>query len=101
MLTRPADAREASGGHSKENPAVESQPSKPVWTWKQSYACSRMLRNYDASCAGSGRNGRVWKAGSVISPVMASVTLYTPDARCVSLLKLLLTNYCSYDAPIV
>jgi predicted DNA-binding helix-hairpin-helix protein len=26
---------------------------------------------------------------------------YTPDERCVSLLKLLLTNYCSYDAPIV
>jgi putative DNA modification/repair radical SAM protein len=47
---------------------------------------------YDASCASGG------KAGSSDDPVRMGVChSYTPDGRCVSLLKLLLTNHCIYD----
>jgi putative DNA modification/repair radical SAM protein len=54
---------------------------------------------YDASCASSGgpkrnaRNGR-----GVGSTTGAGIChSYTPDGRCVSLLKILLTNFCLYD----
>src|SRR4051812_8691011 len=52
---------------------------------------------YDASCASSGsRRPRV--EGSLGSTDgMGICHSYTPDGRCVSLLKLLLTNYCIYD----
>lgn len=47
---------------------------------------------YDASCASGG------KAGSSDDPERMGVChSYTPDGRCVSLLKILLTNYCIYD----
>src|SRR4051794_22140914 len=52
---------------------------------------------YDASCASSGRrrggNGR--GLGSTDS--MGICHSYAPDGRCISLLKILLTNYCIYD----
>ncbi len=54
---------------------------------------------YDASCASSGttkRNARV--SGGLGSTVGTGIChSYTPDGRCVSLLKILLTNYCVYD----
>jgi putative DNA modification/repair radical SAM protein len=52
---------------------------------------------YDASCASSGSNGT--RAGSRLGSTegMGICHSYTPDGRCVSLLKLLLTNYCIYD----
>lgn len=54
---------------------------------------------YDASCASSGttlRNSR--EAGGIGSTTPAGIChSYTPDGRCVSLLKILLTNYCTYD----
>lgn len=54
---------------------------------------------YDASCASSGstrRNAR--ELGGVGSTTGAGIChSYTPDGRCVSLLKILLTNYCTYD----
>jgi putative DNA modification/repair radical SAM protein len=54
---------------------------------------------YDASCASSGSKGR--KAalpGAVGSTTGAGIChSYTPDGRCVSLLKILLTNYCLYE----
>ena len=54
---------------------------------------------YDASCASSGttkRNSRNSKGiGSTIGTGICHS--YTPDGRCVSLLKILLTNYCTYD----
>ncbi|MDF1505963.1 putative DNA modification/repair radical SAM protein [Roseisolibacter sp. H3M3-2] len=53
---------------------------------------------YDASCASSGSKGRRATAGGVGSTEgMGICHSYTPDGRCVSLLKLLLTNYCLYD----
>ncbi len=54
---------------------------------------------YDASCASSGtvqRNSRDSKGiGSTTG--MGICHSYTPDGRCVSLLKILLTNFCIYD----
>jgi putative DNA modification/repair radical SAM protein len=53
---------------------------------------------YDASCASSGSKGRRATGGGVGSTEgMGICHSYTPDGRCVSLLKLLLTNYCLYD----
>jgi putative DNA modification/repair radical SAM protein len=54
---------------------------------------------YDASCASSGAP----KRSSLDGKGMGSTTgmgichSYTPDGRCVSLLKILLTNFCLYD----
>jgi putative DNA modification/repair radical SAM protein len=52
---------------------------------------------YDASCASSG--SKKTRAGSEIGSTegMGICHSYTPDGRCVSLLKILLTNYCIYD----
>ena len=53
---------------------------------------------YDASCASSGSKGRRAGPGGIGSTDgMGICHSYTPDGRCVSLLKLLLTNYCIYD----
>jgi putative DNA modification/repair radical SAM protein len=53
---------------------------------------------YDASCASAGSKGRKAAAGAVGSTTGAGIChSYTPDGRCVSLLKILLTNYCLYD----
>jgi putative DNA modification/repair radical SAM protein len=54
---------------------------------------------YDASCASSGSKGRKSKNGEGIGSTegMGICHSYTPDGRCVSLLKILLTNYCQYD----
>ncbi len=52
---------------------------------------------YDASCASSGsRRARV-EGGLGNTDGVGICHSYTPDGRCVSLLKLLLTNYCIYD----
>src|SRR5690348_11541821 len=52
---------------------------------------------YDASCASSGsRRARV-EGGLGNTDGTGICHSYTPDGRCVSLLKLLLTNYCIYD----
>ena len=54
---------------------------------------------YDASCASSGATRR----NSILGKGIGSTTgmgichSYTPDGRCVSLLKILLTNFCLYD----
>ena len=54
---------------------------------------------YDASCASSGapkRSSRN-KAGIGSTNGAGICHSYTPDGRCVSLLKILLTNFCLYD----
>ncbi|HEY4354611.1 MAG TPA: putative DNA modification/repair radical SAM protein [Acidobacteriaceae bacterium] len=52
---------------------------------------------YDASCASSGakRSGNGQGVGSTDGTGICHS--YTPDGRCVSLLKILLTNFCTYD----
>lgn len=52
---------------------------------------------YDASCASSGSR-RSAELGALGNTAACGVChSYTPDGRCVSLLKILLTNYCIYD----
>ena len=53
---------------------------------------------YDASCASSGISNRKAPKGGIGSAEGSGIChSYTPDGRCVSLLKILLTNYCIYD----
>lgn len=54
---------------------------------------------YDASCASSGAKGRNSRDGKGIGSTTGSgiCHAYTPDGRCISLLKILLTNHCIYD----
>src|ERR1041384_5946732 len=53
---------------------------------------------YDASCASSGTTTGNSREGGLGSTIGAGIChSYTPDGRCVSLLKILLTNYCIYD----
>ncbi len=52
---------------------------------------------YDASCASSGAKRTNTKTGLGNSDGTGICHSYTPDGRCVSLLKILLTNHCIYD----
>ncbi|MEN5264951.1 biotin synthase [Stenotrophomonas sp. HMSC10F06] len=54
---------------------------------------------YDASCASSGAGKRDSRTSGGIGSTegMGICHSYTPDGRCVSLLKILLTNFCIYD----
>ncbi|MDY7559861.1 putative DNA modification/repair radical SAM protein [Pseudomonas sp. 10B1] len=54
---------------------------------------------YDASCASSGapKRSSQGKSGLGATNGMGICHSYTPDGRCVSLLKILLTNFCLYD----
>ena len=54
---------------------------------------------YDASCASSGapKRSSEGKDGLGATTGMGICHSYTPDGRCVSLLKILLTNFCVYD----
>ncbi len=55
---------------------------------------------YDASCASSGGAKRDSLGGRGVGSVdggMGICHAYAPDGRCISLLKLLLTNFCVYD----
>ncbi|CUH79145.1 putative DNA modification/repair radical SAM protein [Tropicibacter naphthalenivorans] len=54
---------------------------------------------YDASCASSGGQKRDSRDGKGIGSVTGSgiCHAYAPDGRCISLLKILMTNFCIYD----
>ena len=54
---------------------------------------------YDASCASSGTDKRSSIGGRGIGSTEGSGIChsYAPDGRCISLLKILLTNFCVYD----
>lgn len=54
---------------------------------------------YDASCASSGAPKRSSRGKDGIGSTngMGICHSYTPDGRCVALLKILLTNFCLYD----
>ncbi len=53
---------------------------------------------YDASCASSGAPKRSAGKDGLGSTTGAGIChAYTPDGRCVSLLKILLTNFCLFD----
>ena len=54
---------------------------------------------YDASCASSGGQKRDSRDGKGLGSVTGSgiCHAYAPDGRCISLLKILMTNFCIYD----
>jgi putative DNA modification/repair radical SAM protein len=52
---------------------------------------------FDASCASSGSKRARPEGGLGNTTGIGICHSYTPDGRCVSLLKILLTNYCVYD----
>lgn len=54
---------------------------------------------YDASCASSGTTKRDSSASGGLGSTEGSgiCHAYAPDGRCISLLKILLTNFCIYD----
>jgi putative DNA modification/repair radical SAM protein len=54
---------------------------------------------YDASCAssGGGRRDSAATGGLGSTTGMGICHAYAPDGRCISLLKILLTNFCIYD----
>ncbi|MDB5438620.1 MAG: putative modification/repair radical protein, partial [Caulobacteraceae bacterium] len=67
---------------------------------RQKLAILADAAKYDASCASSGGKRRSSLDGSGIGAVeggMGVCHAYTPDGRCVSLLKILLTNFCVFD----
>ncbi len=55
---------------------------------------------YDASCASSGSVNKDSRKGKGIGSTSSGMGIchsYAPDGRCISLLKILLTNFCIYD----
>ena len=54
---------------------------------------------YDASCSSSGGSRRDSRKGDGLGSTTGSgiCHAYAPDGRCISLLKLLMTNYCVFD----
>ena len=78
----------------------EHERRRDPWTRR----CAKKLRiladaaKYDASCASSGAPKRKAGPDGLGSTTGAGIChAYTPDGRCVSLLKILLTNYCLFD----
>jgi putative DNA modification/repair radical SAM protein len=67
---------------------------------RQKLAILADAAKYDASCASSGSKTRDSLGGTGIgstAPGMGICHAYAPDGRCISLLKILLTNACIFD----
>lgn len=70
-------------------------PSVP--TLQKKLAILADAAKYDASCSSSGGSRKRDAKGMGNSEGMGICHSYTPDGRCISLLKILLTNFCIYD----
>lgn len=69
-------------------------------TLKRKLAILSDAAKYDASCASSGSSKRDSMGGKGMGSTdggMGICHAYAPDGRCISLLKILLTNFCVYD----
>ena len=68
-------------------------------TLKERLAILSDAAKYDASCASSGTTKRdSVKSGGLGSTEGSGIChAYAPDGRCISLLKILMTNFCIYD----
>ncbi|WP_300035298.1 putative DNA modification/repair radical SAM protein [uncultured Roseobacter sp.] len=68
-------------------------------TIEQKLAILSDAAKYDASCASSGSDKRDSRAGKSLGSNEGSgiCHAYAPDGRCISLLKILMTNFCIYD----
>ena len=72
----------------------------PALDVQQKLAILADAAKYDASCASSGSRKRDSLGGKGIgstAPGMGICHAYAPDGRCISLLKILLTNSCIFD----
>jgi hypothetical protein len=67
----------------------------PGWIFKENSGCLTAAARYDASCASSGsqRSG----AGVGNTSVSGICHSWSEDGRCISLLKILMTNHCIFD----
>ncbi|WP_372835630.1 putative DNA modification/repair radical SAM protein [Puniceibacterium confluentis] len=70
-----------------------------VQTLEQKLAILSDAAKYDASCASSGSTRRDSRDGTGLGSNEGSgiCHAYAPDGRCISLLKILMTNFCIYD----
>jgi len=78
----------------------ETRPSCLPWSvvdLRTKLAVLADAAKYDASCASSGSKRGNGGAGLGDVDGVGICHSYTPDGRCVSLLKVLLTNYCIFD----
>jgi putative DNA modification/repair radical SAM protein len=68
-------------------------------TIRQKLALLSDAAKYDASCASSGTSRRDSRDGKGLGSTEGSgiCHAYAPDGRCISLLKILMTNYCVFD----
>ena len=68
-------------------------------TLDQKLAILSDAAKYDASCASSGGQRRDSRDGKGLGSTTGSgiCHAYAPDGRCISLLKILMTNFCIYD----
>lgn len=71
----------------------------PQLDTRQKLAILADAAKYDASCASSGTAKRDSSGGKGIGSIegMGICHAYAPDGRCISLLKILLTNSCIFD----
>ncbi|MEM7053068.1 MAG: putative DNA modification/repair radical SAM protein [Pseudomonadota bacterium] len=71
----------------------------PRTTLTQKLAILADAAKYDASCASSGTSGRnsLGRDGLGSAGASGICHAYAPDGRCISLLKVLLTNFCIFD----
>ena len=76
-----------------------SQPSINSPRFQQKLAVLADAAKYDASCSSSGTAKRSSVGGKGIGSTEGSGIChsYAPDGRCISLLKILFTNFCLYD----
>jgi putative DNA modification/repair radical SAM protein len=70
-----------------------------VLSLKQKLEILSDAAKYDASCASSGsvKRNSLQSGGIGSTEGMGICHAYAPDGRCISLLKILLTNFCIYD----
>lgn len=68
-----------------------------AYSLKQKLEILADAAKYDASCASSGSNRSNKKGGLGNTQGSGICHSYTPDGRCISLLKILLTNFCIFD----
>ena len=74
-------------------------PTAALQTTQRKLAILADAAKYDASCSSSGTAKRNSVGGKGIGSTEGSGIChsYAPDGRCISLLKILLTNFCTYD----
>ncbi|MBC7754092.1 MAG: putative DNA modification/repair radical SAM protein [Moraxellaceae bacterium] len=71
--------------------------NRDIKTLQKKLAILADAAKYDASCSSSGGKRKRDVNGMGNSEGMGICHSYAPDGRCISLLKILLTNFCIYD----